>query len=222
MSTDTFIRANNADISVGAPWAYVQSTNFGIATPEILSNRCHIVDVTGNSPAMVANSDMGSPDHLVSVRIGLFTPSGTTTLGLGAAARCNNTGGGGGSGYLNIMNVAAGPVWTLYFLKFTAGVFGGVTSGGSVSLTSLFGGSFVPVAGDIIGLRATGSTFTHYYNGGTVLTSTDTTFATGNFGGLIGSRGSSGVDAAIDLLYLNEDPIVATTFIPKTSTGVLL
>jgi hypothetical protein len=197
MPVDQFNGANNADFAVGDPYTWVQLSS-ALANPARTNGQ---VEVTGDDPIMGASLDLGSDDMVVALRIGAdWVWDGTHDIAVGPVVRSNNVGGNGGTFYCTSLGTSAGQ-WQAYCFSFLAGTLNTVVFG-PINIAT-------PLPGDIHVLRVSGrptATLTLAINGQFIASGTNAQIVGGTRGGFnISNTVGTGM-AAIDELWLGEDP----------------
>lgn len=179
---DTFVRANSANISTGAPFAYTALAGTGT---EILSNMCHCSDTANVVQHVRAEQVLSSTDHHAQVTLGLWTPSGNVHVDAGVFARYDVT---ADTGYVAHVQQSGTSTWQLFLSKVVAGVRTALVPNTTVGQ---------PVAGDTLKITVTGTSLGLYYNGVLKISLTDSSITTGVRSGFYLNRATSAVNVSL-------------------------
>ncbi len=178
---DGFVRANNTNISTGAPFSWTEV----VGDVEILSNQLHCVSANGSlAPSARVEVDEPSANHECSVTIGLLTLHAATQCDIGACVRFASA---ATTFYSATLDHTGTGVGNFVIQKCVAGTFTNLTTGPTINGTS----------GDVMRLTVAGSTLTSYYNGVQQEQITDSSITTGTRIGVVFFRAAATVDVAI-------------------------
>ncbi len=188
-TVDNFTRADNANISTGAPNG-ITYTTMASGTAAIASNLCHDTNTANAGVAFVASTTLTSSDHHCQVTVGAFTASGVKDVNCGAYCRLD--GSATRNGYMAFLQVSAGPIWKVNLLKWVSGTPTTIATGTSIGRA--------PQASDTVKLVVSGTTITGYFNGAQNVTVTDSAITTGTHCGLHMNREDGTVDVSLSEL----------------------
>lgn len=194
---DPFTRSNSTNITTGAPFPWAEVAG----DMEILSNRLHSV-TSGSEPRARAEQNVGSDNLSVKATLGTLTFGGEASYGVIGRYQPSSD-----SGYLAVWDGTSSS-GHLYLFRLDNGAYNLIGTPGGIAVTA--------TPGDIIEVRCIGSTIYSIYNGVTKETVTDTTYPTGQRGGVdMYHDGTS--DITVDDFTLL--PFVSSTPTPGTVPG---
>jgi hypothetical protein len=202
--TDPTTRGDNASISVGSAFAGGYTVLSGAA--ELKTNAIHDTNTSGTAAHIRAEQDLGTPDMSAEVLLASITTSGTTDVEYGVLGRVGT--GATPNFYMAFVAVTAGPVWDVYLFKHVAGVDTLLAT----SAAHVGAPNTTTHTSEKLRIEPVGTQITVFLDDAQVISVTDSSITTGNFGGLRLVRAAVGVDVAV------KNPRVASYYHPNFVT----